>query len=417
MGHNNIAVALTAQGELEAAEAHLRKALSLKPDYPEAHNNLGNILRMKSRFMESKACYEKALALQPDYSEAQNNLGNVLKDCGLMGEAIAHYKKSIDVKDNPDYHHNLALALLAKGRFEEGWREYERRWQTKQLSTSFRQFTQPQWRGEPAEGKTLFIHCEQGFGDTLQFCRYAPLAKTRGLKVILEVQAPLASLVASLQGIDQVVAHGQDLPDFDLQCSMLSLPFAFNTRLETIPADIPYLSIPAFAVKAWREKLPEAQDALRVGLVWAGNGLGKTQDFRAIDSQRSIAPELLAPLIAVPGVRFYSLQKTEPQAPNSFGLIDFMDDCKNFADTAALIANLDLVISVDTAVVHLTGALGKPVWILNRFNSCWRWLQNRDDSPWYLTLRQFRQSTPGDWKDVIEQVRDELQKRVLESTH
>jgi hypothetical protein len=302
---------------------------------------------------------------------------------------------------------------LAAGRFEEGWREYEWRWKSKHLASSHRGYQQPQWCGEDAAGKTLFIYVEQGFGDTLQFCRYVPLVKARGMNVVLEVQPALMPLMTSLQGVDHLMVQGQEPPDFDLYCPMLSLPLAFNTRLETIPGNTPYLVAQAFAVKTWHEKMPDAKTAKgtkRVGLVWAGSARGQTQDLKVTDRQRSMAPELMEPLLKVPGIRFYSLQKTAPLAPASFGLIDYMDECKNFADTAALIMNLDLVISVDTAVVHLAGALGKPVWMLNRFNSCWRWLQEREDSPWYPTMRLFHQPTPGDWESVVARVSAELGK-------
>lgn len=408
MANNNISVPHIALGNLNAAEKYLLKTLAIKPDYPEAHNNLGNVLRMTARFVESIAGYERAIALRPDYSEAENNLGNALKDNNQITEAIPHYRKSLRLKDDPDYHHNMALALLATGQFEEGWREYEWRWKGKQLQPTARVFTQPAWQGEAAAGRAILIHGEQGFGDTLQFCRYAPLVKARGFKVIMEVQPALVSLMTSLAGVDQLIGYGEEAPAFDLHCSMLSLPLALGTRLDSIPSNIPYLKPKDQAVVAKHNKLPATKPVLRVGLVWAGNRRGQTQDFRAIDSHRSIAPELLEPLIAIPDIEFYSLQKVGAAAPASYGLIDFMDDCPDFAATAALISNLDLVISVDTAVVHLAGAIGKPVWMLNRFNSCWRWLQDREDSPWYPDLRQFRQTSPGDWSGVIKRVEREL---------
>lgn len=408
MAYNNLAVTLTDIGDLQTAEVHLRKALELKPDYPEAHNNLGNILRMNGAFEESITSYQKALTLRPDYSEAENNLGNALKDCGRMDDAVMHYKKSIQMLDKPDYHHNLALALLAQGNFDEGWREYEWRWQGKQHQGEFRHFAQPQWRGQDIKGKTILIHAEQGFGDTIQFCRYVSLVKARGATVVLQVQPSLVPLLNSLQGVDVLIAQGQELPLFDVHCPMLSLPLAFGTTLETIPVNVPYLSLPDFAMKVWAQKISVARGIKKVGVVWAGNAQGQTQDFRAVDRQRSVNPELLRSLAKTNGTQFYSLQK-EGKAPADFGLIDLMDECKNFADTAALISQLDLVIGVDTGVIHVAGALGKPVWLLNRFNSCWRWLQHRENSPWYPNLRQFRQPKAGDWVSVIERVQKALE--------
>ncbi|MDR3448955.1 MAG: tetratricopeptide repeat protein [Alphaproteobacteria bacterium] len=408
MAYNNVGLTLVSLGQLDAAEAFYRHAIALKPDYPEAINNLGIVFGLVDRFDEAKFQYRKALELRPNYPEALSNLGNVCKDCGEMDDAIRHYKKSVSLKDSAEFRHNLALTLLAVGRFDEGWREYESRWGTKQLGSAQRSFKQPQWQGEDAEGRTLLIHAEQGFGDTLQFCRYAKLAKARGMRVIMAVPRALVKLIGSLDGVDHAVVDDRPLPNFDLHCPMLSLPLAFGTRWDTIPANIPYLAAKTQAVAAWGERLPDAKGALRVGLVWAGSERKGSQDLIATNRRRSLAPELLRPLINVPGVQFYSLQKTGTPAPADFNLIDYMADCGDFADTAALVANLDLVISVDTAMVHLTGALGKPVWVLNRFNSCWRWFREGEHSPWYPTLRLFRQPRFGDWESVIAHVRDEL---------
>jgi Flp pilus assembly protein TadD len=412
MGYNNMGLVLAALGELDDAEAQYRKAISLMPNYPEAHNNLGVVFAQRGKFEESIGCYQQALALRPDYPEAHNNLGNALKDCGQIEDAITHYEKALRKQSSPDYRHNLALAQLAVGQFDQGWRNYEARWQTKALTHVFRNFTQPQWQGEEAVGRTILVHAEQGFGDTLQFCRYAPLIKARDMRVIMEVPPALVKIIGSLDGVNQVIAEGQDLPDFDLHCPMMSLPLAFATKLGTIPASIPYLAADQKDAAAWQSRLPDAKGALRVGLVWEGNARTQTQDLAAANRRRSIAPELLAPIIEVPGVQFYSLQKVGAPAPEHFGLIDTMSECNDFAATAALIANLDLIISVDTAVVHLAGAMGKPVWGLNRFSGCWRWLRGREDSPWYPTLRLFHQKSAGDWKNVIEQVRSALMRRV-----
>jgi len=380
----------------------------LKHDYPEAWNNLGIIYRLRGQFEGSKDCFRKALLLRPAYAEACNNLGNALKDCGEMDEAIFFYQQAIQLKDTADNHHNLALALMATGRLQEGWREYEWRWKSNQLASGFRSFTQPLWQGEFAKGKTLLLHAEQGFGDTLQFCRFATFVIERGLRVILEVQPSLVRLMKSLAGVEAVVARGQPLPAFDLHCPLLSLPLVFNTSLETIPVATSYLSADHEAVSVWRDRLLEHDGFFKVGLVWAGKPQRHTPDLAATDRRRSMPPEHLAPLADIEDVRFFSLQKEGQLAPAELTLVDYMDRCHDFADTAALIANLDLVISVDTAVAHLAAAIGKPVWLLNRLDTCWRWLQNREDSPWYPTLRIFRQPCAGDWQSVIANVRDAL---------
>lgn len=407
--YSNMGLALVAVGQIDAAEAHYRKALALHPDYPEALNNLGIAYMLRERYDDSLACYDKALALRPDYPEALNNLGNVLKNLGRLPKAQTAYENALRLKEVADYRHNLGLVLLAQGDFAQGWAAYESRWHTPQLAASRRAFAQPQWRGEPAEGRTLLIHAEQGFGDTLQFCRYAPLAKAFGFRVVMEVPPALKKLLGSLSGVDQLIATGDPLPAFDLHCPMLSLPLAFATTEATIPATIPYLHPDAAAVAQWREKMPPANGKLRIGLVWAGSARMHSPDLIATNRRRSVPVELLEPLLQIPNAQFYSLQKIGQPAPASFNLIDLMQDCADFADTAALIMNLDLVISVDTAVVHLAAALGKPVWILNRFDGCWRWLCDRDDSPWYPTARLFRQTKPGDWISVINNVREALE--------
>jgi hypothetical protein len=349
--------------------------------------------------------------LRSDYPDALMNLSNSLFDSGKLEEAISALEQAISLKsDLPGLHKNLSMFYLAAGRYEEGWREYEWRWECEDLAPDKRNYAQPRWRGEAAEGRVLLLYAEQGFGDTLQFCRYAPLAAARGLRVVLMVQPPLVRLMGSLAGVEKVMGSDQPLPDFDLQCPLMSLPLAFDTRVESIPASVPYLAAEEGDVLTWRKRFPDNPSGeLKVGLVWAGNPRKHAPVHAATDHRRSIPPEMLAPIFKVPGVQFYSLQKDGPRAPVEFGLIDFMAECHDFADTAALMANLDLIISVDTSVVHLAGALGKPVWVLDRFDNCWRWLRNREDTPWYPTFRLFRQPRLGDWGSVIARVRDELE--------
>jgi len=407
---NNLGTVYNRRGAIEESISCYKKALAIQPNYPNALSNLGTVYHDMGAFDKSIPLYRKALFLQPNHPEALNNLGNALEAIGKLSEAINSYTQAIVLKENcPEYNKNLAMALLAAGQFDEGWKKYEWRWKTSQFDNVFKDATKPRWNGKDAQGRTLLIRAEQGFGDTLQFCRYAPLAAMRGLRVILEVQSPLVNIMKSLPGIEQVIAQGNALPDFDFYCPMMSLPAAFNTTLETIPCSVPYLGVNGESVEKWRDRLQDdAGKMLKVGLVWSGKPRAQSPDLIAVDRRRSMSPELLAPLINVSGIKYYSLQKTGQSAPREFGFIDYMDECSDFSDTAALIANLDLVISVDTAVAHLAGALGKPVWILNRFDSCWRWFKEREDSPWYPTLRLIRQPEPGDWKSVILRAENDL---------
>jgi Flp pilus assembly protein TadD len=410
--HYNLGNVLSAQGRLAQAEASYGEALRLQPVYADALVNLGHVLNQLGRPAEAERRLREALRLRPDSPEALNNLGVALAALGRPLEAAESYREAISLQfDFPDAHNNLAYALLAAGRFQEGWDEHEWRWRGKHMAAGARGFARPLWNGEPLAARTLLLHAEQGLGDTLQFCRYAPLIPAGG-RVVLEAQKPLARLLSRLPGVDEIVIHGEALPPFDLQCPLLSLPRAFGTTLETIPARVPYLSPDATRLADWAERLANIA-GLKVGLVWAGEPRKGWPELAAIDTRRSIALSTLAPLGDVEGVCFVSLQKGAPAAqtanpPPGLTLHDFTDELADFDDTAALVANLDLVISVDTSTAHLAGGLGKPVWLLNRHDSCWRWLLNRDDSPWYPTLRQFRQATAGDWDGVVRRVRDAL---------
>lgn len=274
-----------------------------------------------------------------------------------------------------------------------------------------RKFLQPLWDGSDITGKTIFLHAEQGLGDTIQFVRYAPLLARRCASVIIESQKELKSLLQNVEGINRVLAYGESLPDCDVHCPLLSLPSIFDTALETIPGNIPYVTADPILIKKWRDKIQHDESTFKIGLVWAGNPQYKK------DHYRSFSLSTFAPLSQLKGVTFYSLQKGEgaEQAkghPGGVTLVDFMEEIHNFTDTAALIDNLDLVISVDTAVAHLTGAMGKPIWTLLPFAPDWRWMLTRDDSPWYPTMRLFRQSLPGDWDTVIGNIKKNLSELV-----
>jgi tetratricopeptide (TPR) repeat protein len=409
----NLGNALGALRRYDEALACFERALALRPGIAETHNNLGTILWKLGRHAEALGHYETAIGVNPNYAEAHNNLGLALKDFNRFEEALPHWRQAQTIR--PRYgaaHWNESLACLALGDYELGWRKYEWRWITPEAGVANRGLPQPLWRGEALEGKTILLHAEQGLGDTLQFARYVPMVAARGGRVVLEVQKPLVKLLAGLDGVAEIHAQGAPLPRFDVQCPLMSLPLAFRTRLETIPAAVPYLQAGELQVAAWRQRVA-GLPGLRVGLVWAGSPRPFQPLAQEVDQRRSITFRHFAPLATVPGVSFVSLQKGEPAAqtrhpPAGMVIHDWTDDLHDFADTAALITALDLVISVDTSVVHAAGALAKPAWMLNRFDSCWRWLVGRNDSPWYPSLRQFRQPQPGDWDMVMRDVRQAL---------
>jgi tetratricopeptide (TPR) repeat protein len=395
---------LLALDQIETAEAACRQAIQYDPALAAPHNTLGIILQRQGLLDDAAAAFQTALDLNPDLAETYANIGSLLLEQRRLPEAAAQCRTALYLKPNfAEAHFQLATLLLAQGQFEAGWQEYEWRWKTAFMRHNGPPLPQPQWRGEAAPGQTLLIRAEQGFGDALQFCRYAPLAAERGLHVILEVPKPLARLMQSLPGVASVVVSGDALPGFDLYCPMLSLPLAMGTTLDTIPAGGPYLRATEADIAAWDARMARGPSkALRVGLVWAGGTGTKT------DSRRSLPASLLAPLCQMPGVQFFSLQKQAGSDAGVLPLTDLMADVDDFADSAALIANLDLVIAVDTSVAHLAGALGKPVWLLDRFDAEWRWLTGRRDSPWYPTMRLYRQPARGDWDTVLAEVIQDL---------
>lgn len=407
--HRDLASALGTLGRYEEALQQAEEALALSPS-AEAHAVAGAALLPLSRFDEALDHAERLVALSPQNLGMYSLLGVVLRSLNRPREAIAVYDRALAIKpDHAEAHWNQSLARLAMGDFETGWKQFEWRWRNPALGGERRRYAAPLWLGEASlAGRTLLLHAEQGFGDTVQFARYVPLAAARAARVVLEVPAPLASLLVGLAPNATVIAEGDPLPAFDLHCPFMSLPLAFATRLDTIPADVPYLSAPRDKTEIWRRRLAPLR-GLRVGLVWAGAPRQFQATANAVDRRRSISLGHFARLAAIPGVSFVSLQKGDAarqarRPPDGLLLYDWTEALDDFSDTAALIAALDLVISVDTAVVHVAGALAKPVWMLNRFDSCWRWLLGRDDSPWYPTLRQFRQRRPGDWDSALDAV-------------
>lgn len=409
---SNLGSALRGQGKLDEAEACCRRALELQPDHAGAHSNLGSALRAGGRLEAAEASFRRALELDPALAEAHNNLGNVLYLQGRHGEAGASYRRALEL--SPDLavaRHNAAMLMLLMGDFENGWREYEWRWRIQ--GSAPRRFAQPAWDGGPLSGRTCLLFAEQGLGDVIQFVRYAPLVKQRGATTIVECPRPLLPLLATCPGIDRLVARGDPLPAFDVHIPLLGVPRLLTTSLAAVPAGVPYLSAEPALAERWRRGMAGV-GGLRVGINWRGRpGPG-------LWTRRDVPPDRFAALAAVPGVRLIGLQKgpltpEEEAATRRLGLWNAdgeLDRDAAFIDAAALMANLDIVVTSDTAVAHLAGALGVPVWVALPFAPHWCWLLNRDDSPWYPTMRLFRQRSPGDWAEVFGRIAAALQERV-----
>ena len=413
--HCNLGSALTHLQRYDEALASLDRALALRPNNSDALYNRGNALKPLKRFEEALASYDCAIALQPDHADAHNNRGQVLRELERYDEALASYDRALALRPQHIMAHCNAAALrLLAGNFERGWVHYEWRWMKNSVIPLKRKFSQPAWDGrDPIAGKTILVHSEQGLGDTIQFCRYEPLLATRGARVIFEVQKTLQTLMTSLGDAPQIVPKGDSLPVFDLHCPLVSLPFAFETRLETIPSATGYLFAPAQRLATWQSRL-QGQRHPRIGLVWSGN------PGHERDRERSVGLREFLPLLDALGAEatFVSLQKDVRPEDAAFlearaDILDYGNALEDFADTAALISQLDLVIAVDTSVAHLAGALGKPAWILLTYFPDWRWLLGRDDSPWYPTARLFRQDESRTWGGVIVRVRQALRQATM----
>lgn len=389
----------------EALVIH-EQAVAAGPDDPAALSNRGVTLHKMRRLEDALASHDQAIAARPDYAEAHANRGITLADLRRFDDALASYDRAIALRaDYADAHFLKGLASLVTGDFSGGWAGYEWRHRAPVARLTPRDLPQPSWLGEAdIAGKTILLHSEQGFGDTIQFCRYVPLVAARGARVVLEVDRPLVGLMRTLAGTAEIVAKGDPLPNADLRCPLPSLPLAFKSVAETIPADHPYLGAPDHAAATWGPLLAGARP-LKVGLVWAGN------PNHARDRERSMQLADLLPLFEA-NATFVSLQRElrsgESEMLAHAGVIQAGDKLNDFTDTAALIAQLDLVIAVDTGVAHLAGALGKPVWIMVTHAPDWRWQLDRDDSPWYPTARLFRQSDGRDWGSVITGIRAAL---------
>jgi tetratricopeptide (TPR) repeat protein len=404
LAHFHCGVAHAALKQWDQAVARYDQAIALQPGYSDALSNRGSALMQLGQVDAALANFDTLIALSPDLAEAHYNRGVAMIALDRLDDALASLAQAIAL--NPTFaeaHHNEALVRLLTGDFARGWEKLEWRWTHRDLIANKRSFTQPLWLGETdLAGKTILLHGEQGLGDAIQFCRYVPMVANKGAKVVLEVSPALMALMRSLDGHPEIVGLGGPLPDFELHCPLLSLPLAFRTRMETIPADVPYLAADPAYVEKWKARI-EPSRGPRIGLVWAGNPKHGSDQYRSVDLQSML------PLVSGAGAQFFSLQKNLREGDAEIlrrnpQIVQFGNDLETFADTAAVVSILDLVISVDTSVAHLAGALGKPVWILVSFAPDWRWLLQRDDSPWYPTVRLFRRSRFGDWNEVIADV-------------
>jgi tetratricopeptide (TPR) repeat protein len=439
--YNNRGNALKGLGRLEEAIVSYEMAIQIKPDYAEAYNNRGNALKDLKRIDEAIASYDVAIHINPNYAEAYNNRGNALKEHRKVDEAIKDYSQAIDLKSNcfeafnnignglkekkllsaaiasydraieirPDFaeaYWNKSLALLLNGDYINGWKFYEWRWQRDVFAPLKRDFPQPLWLGTPSLlNKSILLHGEQGFGDTIQFSRYAKLVSDLGAKVILEVQMPLISLLEDLDGVSLATIRGEKIPEFDFHCPLMSLPHAFKTTEDTIPTRNPYIFSKFAKVAIWEAKLGNRIKP-RIGIVWSGNRGHQNDHARSISLKQLL-------LYLPDNCQYVSLQKGLSLADgkvlqNNPQILNFAHELYDFSDTAALAEILDCIVSVDTSVAHLTAAMGKKTWILLPNDPDWRWFLDREDSPWYPTAKLYRQPVPGDWFSVLARVRDDL---------
>ena len=408
MAHNNIGNVFKEQGKLDKAISSYNMAISFKSGYAEAYYNLGNALKDRGRIDNAEDSYRRAIEYKPDYAEAHNNLGNLLQEQGRHDEALAGFNKAIMIKtDYVEAHLNRSIESLLAGNYKRAWPEYE--WRLRTSDCIVHNFQQPGWNGSSLSGQTILVHAEQGMGDTFQFIRYLPLVKAKGGKVIFECQKMLFRLLQNNKSADEIVERTPDFESdlrFDVHIPLLSLPGIFGTTLENIPSKVPYISANPMLVEQWREK-HKPNGLFKIGIVWAGNSKHKN------NHNRSCSLADYAPLGNLPGLAFYSLQKGPESAealkpPGEMKIKDLDNELNDFADTAAVIANMDLIISIDSSVAHLAGAMGKPVWVLLPFAPDWRWMLDRDDSPWYPGMRLFRQNKYNEWSGVFEQVKKTL---------
>jgi tetratricopeptide (TPR) repeat protein len=409
--HSNLGVVLADLGRWEEAVASDRLVLRWQPDNAGAHNNLGHVLTQLARFDDAVAHLHEALRLDPGYVDARNNLGVALHEQGNLDEARIIYDQVLEMQpDHVDAHFNRGLLRLLSGDLERGWSDYE--WRERRKDYRKRTWQQPRWDGSALAGRTILVYAEQGLGDSLQFIRYAPLLQERGGRVLVECPPVLAELLATCPGVERVIPTGSPLPAFDFQAPLLSLPGLCRTTLATIPANIPYLRADPQRAAYWRDRL-DGFTGFKIGIAWQGSRHHKG------DHLRSFALAQFTPLTALPGIRLFSLQKgpgTE-QLENMGGGLPVTDLGTSFAadslmDAAAAMTALDLIITVDSALAHLAGALGLPVWVALPFAPDFRWMREREDSPWYPRMRLFRQARVGDWDDVFQRITGAVKDRL-----
>ena len=393
------------------------RAVELAPDMPEGYINRGAAYHQAEYFEQALKNYQQAEKINPSMPEIHNNIGNTLSRLNRIDEALVAYKKAIKVDHKyANGHFGAAMSLLKLGAFEEGWREFEWRWKNGQLPP--RGLKCPKWDGEPTTNKDdiLLVYGEQGLGDILQFCRLAPLAKPlwRG-KIYIEVPHPLTRIMNTLEDVDGVVTLGERLPkDIAAAVPMMSLPHLLGIKhIEDIPADVPYLYADSYRTKVWEDWTKQLPPGMLIGVCWAGMRRDASPALASIDFRRSMNLDQFSSMAKISGISWVSLQLGGPREqvkkpPAGMHIGDWGDYLYDFFDTAALIAALDLVITVDTSVAHMAGALGKPVWVLSRYDSCWRWLMNRDDSPWYPSMRLFTQDKPHDWSQPLAHMEQKL---------
>jgi tetratricopeptide (TPR) repeat protein len=413
--HINRGNALAALDRYDAAVADYDAVLAVEPKHPVALYNRGNALRGLGRNAEAVASYDRALAIVPSHVSAWYNRGLALQALNRHGEALMSFEKALALEPgHADAHFGAASAHLTLGQYSAGFREYEWRWK-RSGAVERPRLRQPLWLGEyPLAGKTILLHAEQGLGDTIQFARYAPLLARASANVVLEVQPELKTLLAGIEGVIAVIGRGEPRPSFDVHCPLASLPLALRTGLASVPADIPYLWAAEDRIAKWRQRF-EAVPRPLVALAWAGRAT------HVNDRNRSIALSDLQPLLTIPGMQFVSVQRelrAEDAAElNRHGsLLQIGNELTDFADTAAVLALVDLLVSVDTAVAHLAGALGRPAVVLLPFQPDWRWTLDRETSPWYPAMRLCRQAAPGDWADVVRRLCEMLASRAAPVT-
>jgi len=401
----NRAASLKSLGRHDEALAAFATVHAARPDDIDVLNECGGLLVRLGQIEAALACYDRALTLAPQVAELQVNKGSALAAAGRFMDALACFNAAIAIDPQcAEAHHRASLIRLRSGDFKNGWRDYEWRWRT-QWAPQVRRVNAPLWRGEPIAGKTILLLAEQGYGDTIQFVRYVPMVAARGARVILDVPPPLQEIALGMDGVAAVLRTDAPAPRVDYQCPFMTLPLAFATELATIPANVPYIRPSPELVAEWRDRLPQTGRP-RIGLCWAGSSAHLN------DHNRSIALSRFAEILSLPDLRFISVQReadVEAQAIlQRHGVVELGQDFESFSDTAAVLAELDVLISVDTAVAHLAGALGKAVALLLPYPAEWRWLTDRADSPWYPTMRLFRQTVAGDWDAPLARLRKEL---------